>query len=899
MLGTLQVVITGAAASQEPLQPVSRWALDGDADDDKIVRDGSFVGSPETGVLPLEATGESVGFDGADDIMIVPHAAAYELPQWAIHLKIQPDTTPLSGNRVFFGKGPLLANGEISIEQRSDGLNAYVSQSGSVFWQGPGGSSNGVVTLPVGVACDVLFQGGPGGTELWHRPDGGAWTMVGSSAATVGLSANTDDIYVGASPYFGGSGFFDGVIDNVAIYARKLTADDRARIPRPVSVTHMNSYTVPVAPSAPTGAAIYVATDGNDATGDGTIGEPYLTLTKALSVVAAGGEIVMRKGVYRNEVNLSVTQSNVTIRGYRDDINADPLNPANWPIIDGSFTGYSWELVNAERQEYRTTVAVGSGAAHGFVVSGSSYQIPRWEPLGGLQEPTRLIHLQSYVGTSGNRSVTSFRATNSTSRSGYWGPGVWRDGGTNRVHIRLQPVYPAWFEGEAIDQIDDKIPGNNLVYLWQENKTLFSSITNGLVVEGLFIRGYHRFYHGAARTFTINRNIMWIGEYINYWIFINSAGPIITARHNIVDGGIPDWVCYRGIKSESANPGLNYGRITFITVDAGGNVTLEDNCLINLFDVMVCENAAANAGNYVIKYNAITVRDDLDQLRSSERRREVAYNVIRGPLRGYAAGTTVSATQQVYYHHNLVVQTYRWVEEVGSRCGHPCCVSHGNLTNMGPQIYHNTMIWGGPQQFSRQSDLCCPTSEQASTGVSRSFKNIYVLWNQKRPAANPPGGNPANWMALYATFFTDDVSNHPWTSDGHCFHVFKDPSVAAANRLFDNVRGAPGSSAVNFNDLAAFKLHSHYTISGNNNGYAPRMEENSVQTNPLFAGMDALTQEIRGRPTSDYLPTAAPCTGETIDITGFGLPGATSHQDWIGALDPNGDGTEIGPRPAA
>jgi hypothetical protein len=53
-----------------------------------------------------------------------------------------------------------------SRSQRPDGLNAYVRENGAALWHGPGGSANGAVALPNGVACDVIFQGDGMSREL-------------------------------------------------------------------------------------------------------------------------------------------------------------------------------------------------------------------------------------------------------------------------------------------------------------------------------------------------------------------------------------------------------------------------------------------------------------------------------------------------------------------------------------------------------------------------------------------------------------------------------------------------------------------------------------------------------------------------------------------------------------
>jgi hypothetical protein len=71
---------------------------------------------------------------------------------------------------------------------------------------------------------------------------------------------------------------------------------------------------------ASSGASIFVATTGNDATGTGLIGAPYRTLAKALSVAVSGSVIELRGGTYSENVFLTGAKFSpadpVTIRNY-------------------------------------------------------------------------------------------------------------------------------------------------------------------------------------------------------------------------------------------------------------------------------------------------------------------------------------------------------------------------------------------------------------------------------------------------------------------------------------------------------------------------------------------------------------------------------------------------------
>ena len=46
-----------------------------------------------------------------------------------------------------------------------------------------------------------------------------------------------------------------------------------------------------------------MATNGNDTTGNGTSGNPYLTIGKAISVMSAGGGVIIKDGTYSGTAN--------------------------------------------------------------------------------------------------------------------------------------------------------------------------------------------------------------------------------------------------------------------------------------------------------------------------------------------------------------------------------------------------------------------------------------------------------------------------------------------------------------------------------------------------------------------------------------------------------------------
>lgn len=92
------------------------------------------------------------------------------------------------------------------------------------------------------------------------------------------------------------------------------------------------SYSVP-------GGAIFASPSGNDTTGNGTQGNPYKTATKAISVLGAGGTVVLRAGVYHEGGvgqsgvgGVQIFDNNATVQNYPGE--------AVW--FDGSYQETNW-----------------------------------------------------------------------------------------------------------------------------------------------------------------------------------------------------------------------------------------------------------------------------------------------------------------------------------------------------------------------------------------------------------------------------------------------------------------------------------------------------------------------------------------------------------------------------
>jgi len=82
-------------------------------------------------------------------------------------------------------------------------------------------------------------------------------------------------------------------------------------------------------------ATFYIATTGNDVTGDGSIGNPWATLYKATTTVTTGNLIYVNAGTY-TETQQSVLATGVSIQG------ADSATT----IIESTVTSDYTEIIN-------------------------------------------------------------------------------------------------------------------------------------------------------------------------------------------------------------------------------------------------------------------------------------------------------------------------------------------------------------------------------------------------------------------------------------------------------------------------------------------------------------------------------------------------------------------------
>ena len=123
------------------------------------------------------------------------------------------------------------------------------------------------------------------------------------------------------------SGMADAVTTDAADVAMTMTPDAVVTDAAPADVAGTD---------APTGPIFYVATTGNDAN-DGSINNPWRTISHAMRTVPAGATVMVRAGVYSEQVDVNVSGmpgAPITLQSYPGETGI--IDGTSVPVVDGA-----------------------------------------------------------------------------------------------------------------------------------------------------------------------------------------------------------------------------------------------------------------------------------------------------------------------------------------------------------------------------------------------------------------------------------------------------------------------------------------------------------------------------------------------------------------------------------
>src|SRR5262245_26531982 len=135
--------------------------------------------------------------------------------------------------------------------------------------------------------------------------------------------------------------FVFGLLRNRASFDKVVRA--KMRLAPAIGLAFLCLFLALLSPQLCAAATYYVATNGNNSN-PGTIGSPFLTIAKGLSVLSAGDTLYIRAGTYAeyidNQVPSGTSFSNaVTVSGYPSEVVTIRPNSGNQHVINANGSG--------------------------------------------------------------------------------------------------------------------------------------------------------------------------------------------------------------------------------------------------------------------------------------------------------------------------------------------------------------------------------------------------------------------------------------------------------------------------------------------------------------------------------------------------------------------------------
>jgi hypothetical protein len=378
----------------------------------------------------------------------------------------------------------------------------------------------------------------------------------------------------------------------------------------------------------------YVDPLASDNSGDGSSGDPWMTVTYALTQVETGDTVILADGYYRENAVTVDTQDGLTIRC--------PTGGAiftTWQTALETLAG-GWSVVDAGKKIYVSTASYSTYRGDTDV---SAFGYVEYE-----HKRHMLIPYQNW---------TSFNSALDTEGE-YIGPGTYYDlagdyGAAGLIYLRLDTTEQMGWYDVDLSSPDRIVLSTNppVVSAWGANDVTFDGIT---VEMGRIPIG-----DGSEGTTLRRCNVLCpSSENLDGGFEVYELAPNTTITECYVNYYLPSYVTWQDVKAYISRFRLqNHGIRTLgpsgLTVERCVFVRCHDavNANPGLFDASITECVFAR------------IQDDCVQLGTNSVGVEINHCIFLGP------GTSVSKNGQpdaptidgrVWIHHNLV-----WIEEPG------------------------------------------------------------------------------------------------------------------------------------------------------------------------------------------------------------------------------------------
>ncbi len=507
-------------------------------------------------------------------------------------------------------------------------------------------------------------------------------------------------------------------------------------------LSHPPLRTAPQHPARPlpTGPAYFVDPTKGDDRGDGSEKAPWRTIRHAVRQLAAGDTLMLRDGVYRETVTISLEgrpDAPIIIRGY----------PGEQAIVDGSFA----EFFDSPATAWKPAEGANGPKDTGAFVSTNRYpnlrDVVGWfgDSMIGLQT---YYHEQDLVATNELADFVDPADTATSDLKPLWcGPGLWYNRATGRIHCRLShTTLPKPVVNYAGETDPRKLP---LVVAPFDAVPLRLERANHVRIQDLTLRGagYRSSVIEYCKHVELDHVTIWCGT---YGALVNATEDL-TIRHCAFHGSLAPWT-FRGDASKRDYPGRPHRNISrlnthaHIEIESGGESSVFATPQNDRFEIAHCEFTDAHDGPYLgginvrFHHNLIeNLQDDgiylspmylRHRLDKTDPKIVITQNLFRGMLTALAFGGTQTTTNdRITIARNVFDLRFPILTGRPSSQRPAAGVSRGKL--MGDHgsppwpsmtIVHNTVV---AVDGSRDAEMAA-TASNVAQNPRRVFNNVFV-----------------------------------------------------------------------------------------------------------------------------------------------------------------------------
>lgn len=353
---------------------------------------------------------------------------------------------------------------------------------------------------------------------------------------------------------------------------------------------------------------IFVATNGNDETGTGSIDKPYATLGKAGRQAKAGDVIAVRAGIYRKNAYLKTTGAPhawITVMPYKDET----------VIFDGSTLDLdaTTSLIQIAESKYVVfagfTVRNSNGrglsyyeSEHIHIRDNTVHDID-WRGIGGGGSYIEISHNDLWHIAMANKNARFYHNPSAGTWPGAITTWLWADGSLSRnINIHHNTVRDSWGEGIIPLFTDGVRIENNTIHnvfstgiyvnatrnAWVMGNFVYATTNaynrpdrdvpaNGITLANERVRSEHPTLDNIV---VANNLLVGNGHGVNFWFdtgsdYTDNTYRNVTIAHNVIHDAQDTAVRFNPINTARYNPPRNARLHNNIIYQGGNGKTLE------------------------------------------------------------------------------------------------------------------------------------------------------------------------------------------------------------------------------------------------------------------------------------------------------------------------------------